>query len=72
MGMNLGVGEKEEGGVGGATRRIKRGMMGRNRQIFMNMQHDPSCPLCILAEVPFSFTRFMLVTLYSTLCFCFL
>lgn len=35
---------------------IERGMMGRNRQIFMNMQHVPLCPFVLLLKHSCSFT----------------
>lgn len=38
MGINLRVGEREEGSAPGW---IEIGMMGRNKHIFMNMQHVP-------------------------------
>lgn len=69
MGINLRVGESE-GGVCYATGWIEKGMMGRNRQIFMNMQHFPLYSFVSLKHC--CFCRFcVLVTLYFTLFFCF-
>lgn len=68
MGINLRVGESEGGS---ATGWIEKGMMGRNRQIFMNMQHVPLYSFVSLLKYC-CFCRFcVLVTLYFTLFFCF-